>query len=113
MLGGEQQDALSITESISQALRLSGASATEARSSLLQFGQALASGVLRGEELNSVLEQTPRLAKAIAEGLGVTVGQLLKMGKEGELSATRIIAALESAPVRPRTGKKRPCIDTW
>jgi hypothetical protein len=49
MLGGEQKDALAITESISQALRLSGASATEAQSALLQFGQALASGVLRGE----------------------------------------------------------------
>lgn len=61
MLGGEQKDALTITESISQALRLSGASATEAQSSLLQFGQALASGVLRGEEFNSVVENSPRL----------------------------------------------------
>lgn len=59
MLGGEQKDALSITESISQAVRLSGASATEAQSSLLQFGQALASGVLRGEEFNSVVENSP------------------------------------------------------
>lgn len=65
MLGGEQKDALSITESISQALRLSGASATEAQSSLLQFGQALASGVLRGEEFNSVVENSPRLAQAL------------------------------------------------
>jgi hypothetical protein len=65
MLGGEQQDALSITESISQALRLSGASATEAQSSLLQFGQVLASGVLRGEEFNSVVENSPRLAQAL------------------------------------------------
>jgi hypothetical protein len=59
MLGGEQKDALTITESISQALRISGASATEAQSSLLQFGQALASGVLRGEEFNSVVENSP------------------------------------------------------
>src|SRR6218665_3744460 len=48
MLGGEQQDAISLTESISQALRISGASATEVQSSLLQFGQALSAGVLRG-----------------------------------------------------------------
>jgi tape measure domain-containing protein len=65
MLGGEQQDALAITESISQALRLSGASAAEAQASLLQFGQALASGVLRGEEFNSVVENSPRLAQAL------------------------------------------------
>ncbi len=50
MQGGERQQALTITESISQALRISGASANETQSALLQFGQALAAGVLRGEE---------------------------------------------------------------
>lgn len=83
MLGGEQQDALSLTESISQALRISGASATEAQSSLLQFGQALASGVLRGEEFNSVVENSPRLAKALADGLNVPIGRLRKLAEEG------------------------------
>jgi len=83
MLGGEQQDALTITESISQALRLSGASATEAQASLLQFGQALAAGVLRGEEFNSVVENSPRLAKALADGLDVPIGRLRKMARRG------------------------------
>ncbi len=96
MLGGEQQDALSITESISQALRLSGASATEAQSALLQFGQALASGVLRGEEFNSVVENSPRLAKALADGLNVPIGRLRKLAEEGRLTADVVVNALMS-----------------
>ncbi len=82
MLGGEQQDALSITESISQALRLSGASATEAQSSLLQFGQACL-GVLRGEEFNSVVENSPRWRQVLADGLNVPIGRLRKLAEEG------------------------------
>ena len=96
MLGGEQQDALSLTESISQALRISGASATEAQSSLLQFGQALASGVLRGEEFNSVVENSPRLAKALADGLNVPIGRLRKLAEEGRLTADVVVNALMS-----------------
>ncbi len=96
MLGGEQKEALALTESISQALRISGASATESRSSLLQFGQALASGVLRGEEFNSVVENSPRLAKALADGLNVPIGRLRKLAEEGRLTADVVINALMS-----------------
>ena len=96
MLGGEQKDALSLTESISQALRISGASATEAQSSLLQFGQALASGVLRGEEFNSVVENSPRLAKALADGLNVPIGRLRRLAEEGRLTADVVANALMS-----------------
>lgn len=96
MLGGEQKDALTITESISQALRLSGASATEAQSALLQFGQALASGMLRGEEFNSVVENSPRLAQALADGLNVPIGRLRKLAEEGRLTADVVVNALMS-----------------
>ena len=96
MLGGEQKDALSLTESISQALRISGASATEAQSSLLQFGQALASGVLRGEEFNSVVENSPRLAQALADGLNVPIGRLRRLAEEGRLTADVVANALMS-----------------
>jgi tape measure domain-containing protein len=96
MLGLAQQDALLVTESISQALRISGASATESQSALLQFGQALASGVLRGEEFNSVVENSPRLAKALADGLNVPIGRLRKMAEEGRLTADVVIQALMS-----------------
>ena len=94
MLGGEQQEALALTESISQALRISGASATEAQSALLQFGQALSAGVLRGEEFNSVVENSPRLAKALADGLNVPIGRLRKMAEEGRLTADVVVGAL-------------------
>ncbi len=96
MLGGEQKDAFQITESISQALRISGASANEAQSALLQFGQALASGVLRGEEFNSVVENSPRLAQALADGLNVPIGRLRKLAEEGQLTADVVVKALLS-----------------
>ena len=96
MLGGEQKDALQITESISQALRISGASATESESALLQFGQALSAGVLRGEEFNSVVENSPRLAKALADGLNVPIGRLRKLAEEGRLTADVVVNALMS-----------------
>ena len=96
MLDSEQQDALTITESISQALRISGASATEAQLALLQFGQALSAGVLRGEEFNSVVENSPRLAKALADGLNVPIGRLRKLAEEGRLTADVVVNALMS-----------------
>ncbi|MHA6890817.1 tape measure protein [Ralstonia pseudosolanacearum] len=96
MLGGEQQQALTITESISQALRISGASVNETQSALLQFGQALAAGVLRGEEFNSVVENSPRLAQALADGLNVPIGRLRKMAEEGRLTADVVVGALLS-----------------
>ena len=95
-LGGEQKTALSLTESISQALKISGASASEAQSSLLQFGQALASGVLRGEEFNSVVENSPRLAQALADGLNVPIGRLRKLAEQGQLTADVVVNALMS-----------------
>ncbi len=95
-LGGEQRLAFDLTEAISQALRISGASATEAQSSLLQFGQALSSGVLRGEEFNSVVENSPRLAQALADGLNVPIGRLRKLAEQGQLTADVVVRALMS-----------------
>ena len=66
-----QADALAATEAIGQAVALSGASSEAAAGALMQLGQAFASGQLRGEEFNSVIEQTPRLAQAMADGMHV------------------------------------------
>ncbi|MDK1677667.1 tape measure protein, partial [Acinetobacter baumannii] len=60
------------------------------------FGQALASGTLRGEELNSVMEQTPALAKAIAKGMGITVGELRSVAAEGKITSQEIVKALKN-----------------
>ncbi|KGQ33922.1 hypothetical protein JP32_01780 [Gallibacterium anatis] len=63
----------------------------------MQFGQAMVSGELRGEELNSVMKQTPGLADAIAKGLGITTAELKAMGKAGELVIPKVIEALKKA----------------
>lgn len=98
-LGLSQEELLGITETVNQAIRVSGGTANEAAAGVRQFGQAIGSGALRGDELISVLENMPRLAQAIADGMGVTIGQLREMGAEGQLTSDRIVAALqESAP---------------
>lgn len=84
-----------ITETISKSLAVSGTSAASAAGAMTQLGQAFASGQLRGEELNSVLENAPALAQALARGLGVTVGELRALGQEGKLTAMNVVDALE------------------
>lgn len=95
-LGLSQRQVLALTETIGNAITVSGASAQASQAALVQLGQGLASGVLRGEELNSILEQTPRLAKALADGLGVSTGALRKLGEEGKLTAEAVVGALQS-----------------
>ncbi|MGZ2287686.1 tape measure protein [Acinetobacter baumannii] len=89
-------DTARLTETVSKAVAISGASAEAADAALVQFGQALASGTLRGEELNSVMEQTPALAKAIAQGMGITVGQLRSVAAEGKITSQEIVKALRN-----------------
>ncbi|HFX6264385.1 TPA: tape measure protein [Acinetobacter baumannii] len=89
-------DTARLTETVSKAVAISGASASAADAALVQFGQALASGTLRGEELNSVMEQTPALAKAIAKGMGITVGELRSVAAEGKITSQEIVKALRN-----------------
>lgn len=95
-LGISQQSTLALTQAVNQSLRLSGAGTSEASALVTQFGQALASGVLRGDEFNSVMENGSRLALALADGLGVGIGQLRAMAEQGELTADVVINALLS-----------------
>lgn len=81
-----QAKVASLTETVSKAVAISGASAASSQAALMQFGQALASGVLRGQEFNSVMEQTPGLSHAIARGLNVSIGELRQMANEGMLT---------------------------
>lgn len=89
-----QQEAASLTEVINQSIQLSGAGAEAAQAAVTQLIQGLQSGVLRGEEFNSVVEQSPRLARALADGLGVTIGQLREMANQGQLTAQVVRSAL-------------------
>lgn len=94
-LGLSQQKVADLTQTVAKAVGMSGASTAAANASLLQFGQALNTGVLRGVELNSVMSQTPALAKAIAEGMGVAMGDLKRLGEEGKITTEVMINALQ------------------
>lgn len=95
-LGLTQQEVLDLTESISKAIAVSGASATEAQAGMIQLSQGLAAGALRGEELNSVLEQTPAVAQVIADGLGIPLGKLKEFGAQGRITAREVISAFQT-----------------
>lgn len=95
-VGVSQEAALRLTETINKANQVSGASAVSADAAVTQLIQGLQSGVLRGEEFNSVMEQAPRLAKALADGLGVPLGALRAMAKDGKLTSEAVIGALQS-----------------
>ena len=92
-LNGAQS--VGVITTINQAIGISGASAQSAAAALLQLGQGLGAGALRGEEFNSVMENTPGLAQAIADGLGVPIGELRKLAEEGKLTADTVAGALQ------------------
>ncbi|MEG0197989.1 MAG: tape measure protein, partial [Acinetobacter sp.] len=97
VLGISLKQVASLTDTVSKSIAISGSTASSAEAALVQFGQALASGVLRGEEFNSISEQAPGLLKAIATGLGVNIGELRAMANQGKLTGDVVIKALDKA----------------
>ena len=95
-LGISQQQIADVTAVVAKGMQLSGASSEAAAGATLQFTQALGSGALRGEEFNSVIEASPALIKAIADGLGVTVGEMRGLAEAGQLTSDRVVQALLS-----------------
>jgi tape measure domain-containing protein len=93
-VGRGQGDAVKIIEAVTKSLRISGATAQETAATIQQFSQALGSGILRGEEFNTLAESSPRLLKALADGLKVNVGALRDMAADGQLTADVIADAL-------------------
>ena len=96
-MGGTQADTLQLTELLGKAIKISGASAQESTAAMLQFGQALGSGKLAGDELRSLMETAPYLMRQLADGIGVPVGSLKKLGEEGKLTSDVVVAALGKA----------------
>lgn len=92
-LGISQQETLNFTKSLNQAIILSGATAQEARSGLIQFSQGLASNRLAGDELRATLEQLPLLSDVIAKQFGVTRGELRELAAQGKVTADEILEA--------------------
>ncbi len=96
-LGISMKQTAALTETVSKAISVSGGSAASAEAALMQFGQALASGVLRGEEFNSIAEQAPGLLKAIAMGMDTNIGKLRAMAAEGKVTGDALVEALSKA----------------
>jgi tape measure domain-containing protein len=90
-LGATQDQVARVTENVGLALKVSGATAQESASAMLQLSQAFGSGVLRGEEFNAVNEAAPALMRALAESIGVPIGALRNMASEGEITAQVLI----------------------
>jgi trimeric autotransporter adhesin len=93
-LGLNQDQLASVTRTVAQSLAISNAGAAETDSTIRQLSQAMASGVLRGDEFNSVMENAPRVMEAVAAGLGVGIGSLRALAEQGELTAEQVIKAL-------------------
>ncbi|HGN2053607.1 TPA: tape measure protein [Proteus mirabilis] len=90
------EDLAKLTSIINQGFIVSGATAQEAENAIIQLSQGIASGVLRGEEFNSVAEQGSRLMVALADSMGVGIGQLRKMAAEGKLTTDVVVKGLLS-----------------
>lgn len=95
-MGMTTQQSLDLTKTVTQAIQLGGGSAQASEAAIMQFNQAMQGGVLRGEEFNSIMENGYGLAEALADGLGVTTGELRKMAENGELTSERVIKAISS-----------------
>ncbi|MFV0497493.1 MAG: tape measure protein [Candidatus Fimivivens sp.] len=91
---GDNNKALAFAATLNKGLIVSGASAMEAKSALTQLSQGIASGVLRGEEFNSIMENGSVLAEMMATSLGVTKGQLREMAQEGQLTTQTVVSAI-------------------
>lgn len=93
-LGRTTNELLRFTELINKSFIISGASSAETAGAVRQLSQALASGVLRGDEFNSIMENAPRVQQALASSLGVSIGKLRQMAETGQLTSKSVVDAL-------------------
>jgi tape measure domain-containing protein len=112
-LGVSQKELANFTQSVNQAVIISGTAFSEAHRGIIQFSQGLASGRLRGDELRSVMEQLPVIADVIAKELGVTRGAVRDLGAEGKLTSAVILRAFRNAreELNERFGRTIPTIN--
>ena len=93
-IGKSTEDTNNMVSSFTKALQLGGASAEEAAAAIKQFGQAMGSGALKGDEFNSIAEASPTLMRYFADGLGVPIGKLKELASQGKLTAEAVSGAL-------------------
>lgn len=94
---GSSEEVVAFAELVQKQMTIAGASTAEASNAMLQLSQGLGSGVLRGDELNSIFEQAPNLIQNIADYLNVPIGEIREMASEGELTADIVKNAIFSA----------------
>lgn len=113
-MGGTQKDTLQLTELLGKGIAASGAKGQEAEAAMRQFGQAMGTGKLSGDELNSMMENSQYLMQKLAQGLGVPVGALKKLGADGKLTADVLLKAFEkmSAQIDEDFNKLPPTIES-
>lgn len=92
-----QDEVIAFVNLIQKQMTIAGASTQEASNAMLQLSQALGSGVLRGDELNSIFEQAPNLIQSIADYLDVPIGKIREMAQDGQLTADTVKAAIFSS----------------
>lgn len=90
-------EVVAFAEQINKQMKLSGTTTAGAQAAMLQLTQAMSSGVLRGEELNSILEQAPTIAQSIADYMGVNVGQMRELASQGQVTADVVKNAMFAA----------------
>lgn len=95
--GAQEVEVARATGLVAKAFKAGGAAASEAENAVRQLGQGLGSGALKGDELNSLLENAPILAQALADAFGVSVGKLKELGAEGKLTSEKVFAAILAA----------------
>lgn len=95
--GANSEQVLRLTETLNKALIVSGATAAERSAALLQFSQAMASGVLRGDEFRSVAEQAPKITQVLAQALNTNIGGLRELAYSGKLTADVVLEAMSKA----------------
>ena len=113
-MGGTQRDTLQLTELLGKGIAASGAKGQEAEAAMRQFGQAMGTGKLSGDELNSMMENSQYLMQKLAQGLGVPIGALKKLGADGKLTADVLLKAFEkmSAQIDEDFSKLPPTIES-
>ena len=95
-IGVSQEKVARIAENVGLSLKVAGASAAESSSAMLQLSQAFGSGVLRGEEFNALMESAPNLMRALADSIGVPIGQLRQLASDGQITADVLTKAFSN-----------------
>lgn len=94
-IGASSDQIVQMTSNLNKLGSIGGSSAEQMGNAMLQFGQAMAGGIVRAEEFNSIVENTPLIAQSIAKGMGMTVGELRKAVIEGKVLSEDVFKALE------------------